>query len=201
MPQDYFPPALYARQREPTLRVRSVRRDRHKDVTRLNTAADRQRTGSCFHSSKAPSQSLLSSHTPDLQSTSPCHLPTASHTEDPLGSEVWSELLPLRLGLDAGTRHFRLGSWRKDTRNEYTPSPVRGGKSPLSVHLRYPDTGTLMTYSRKKKVYYKTKPTLEARHYAQEVRRKKAFLKLDGKRQELLPCSPSPYRLRRSPSP
>ncbi len=199
--QAYFPVASrfgYEKRREPTVRIRSVRRERRKEESRQGTAIERRRTGSFVQMikpvEKGPSQSQFLSNSPDRVCPS-----TPTPAEDPLGSEMWSELLPLRIGLDAGTRHFRLGSWKKDFR-DFT-SPSRGSKSPLSAYLRYPDYSTLTTYSRKKKVYYKTKPTQEARVYGQDIRKRKAFLKLDGKRQALLPCTPSPTRLRRSPSP
>jgi hypothetical protein len=60
----------------------------------------------------------------------------------------------------------------------------------------------LGSYSKKKRVYFKPKPTkdivIEKKAF---VQRKKAFLKLDGKKQELVPFFPSPMRQNRSKSP
>lgn len=200
----YFPAASRMgpeKRREPTVRIRSVRRERRKEESRQGTALERRRTGSFAQMTKPgdrlPSQSQLVAYSPDRRCPSPFLARTP--VDDPLGSEVRSELLPLRIGLDAGTRHFRLCSYRKDLL-DYT-GPTYGSRSPLSAYLRYPDYSTLTTYSRKKKVYYKTKPTQDVRVYGQASRKRKAFLKLDGKRQELLPSTPSPTRLRRSPSP
>lgn len=199
--QAYFPGASrfgYEKRREPTVRIRSVRRERRKEESRQGTAIERRRTGSFAQMikpvEKGSFQSQFLSNTPERICPS-----TPTPVEDPLGSEVWTELLPLRREIDAGTRHFRLGSWKKDIR-DFT-SPSRGSKSPLSAYLRYPDYSTLTTYSRKKKVYYKAKPTQDLRVYGQDMGKRKAFLELDGKRQMLLPCTPSPTRLRRSPSP
>lgn len=200
----YFPAASRLgpeKRREPTVRIRSVRRERRREESRQGTAVERRRTGSFAQMSKSPeklpSQSQLAPYSPDRRCPSPFFSRTP--VDDTLGSEVRSELLPLRIGLDAGTRHFRLCSYRKDI-FDYT-GPSYGSRSPLSAYLRYPDCNTLTTYSRKKKVYYKTKPTQDVRVYGQASRKRKAFLKLDGKRQELLPSTPSPTRLRRSPSP
>ena len=179
----YFPIASrfgYEKRREPTVRIRSVRRERRKEESRQGTAIEQM----IKPVEKGSSQSQFLPNCPDRVCPS-----TPTPKDDPLGSEVWAELLPLRREIDAGTRLFRLGSWKKDFRDFASPS--RGSKSPLSAYLRYPDYSTLTTYSRKKKVYYKAKPTQEARVYSQDIRKRKAFLKLDGKRQALLPCTPS----------
>ena len=194
----YFP--LFRNHKDHHKRSISVRKERKPVKSRETGTADGRRTGSFggmkgekggSASGDKPSLSALDkllAVTADRPITTAEKSPKKGFLEEKL-TEVLNDYLPLRIGVDLQHKHFHLQSWRKESKD----SPVRRYGSPLSLQSNplnspyYPPS-----YSRKRRVYFKPKPskdlTEETREY---IRQRKAFLNLKGRRQEI---TPSPHR-------